>query len=163
LAPIVDIEANAVCRIIASVDKSRKCVLSMLHTGKVVRAFAIDGDDILRRVTVFAAGYVAVLAERELPGGWKTVVRVFGMDGRKVAGVEFDGEAAEWGKGEYACALSCLAVAFESRDFVLLRMPGLQVIGNFVSDCAVVAINFCRGGDAFVVSTADGKIWSFAP
>jgi hypothetical protein len=42
----------------------------MPQTGKVVRAF------VLRRVIVFAAGYVGVLAEREFPRGWNTIVRV---------------------------------------------------------------------------------------
>jgi hypothetical protein len=162
LTSIVDVEANAAARIIASVDKNRTCALSMLHSGKLLRSFPVDGDDAIRRIAVFNAGWVAVLAQAEAPDARAVVVRAFGVDGRKVGEARIGGEAKEWAKAEWACALNCIVVALAGGRVVFLRLPTLPVVAEFVADVQIVALSFCRSSDSFVVAAADGSIWTLA-
>jgi hypothetical protein len=163
LTSIVDIHASARARIIASLDKSRRCVLSMLYSGKYIRSFAVDGADVLEKVLLFSNGFVAVLSKVELPDVRKAIVRVFGIDARKLAQMEFDEKILEWTKAEFACALDALVLSFESKKCIILRIPDLSVLRTVEAEVQFMTLKFVSSTDAVLAVSADGRIWTFAP
>jgi hypothetical protein len=163
LTSIVDIAASPISRMIASVDKSRRCVLSMLYTGKYIRAFIIDGSDILERVLLFANGFITVLSKIELPDVKKAIVRVYGIDARKLAEVEFDDTVLDWAQAEFDCALDALVLSFESKRLAVLRIPDLWLMYDATAEMQLVTLVFWKAMDGILALSRDGTIYTLAP
>jgi hypothetical protein len=161
LTSIVDIDASPDARIIVSLDKSRKCVLSMLYTGKYIRSFGVDGSDVLEKVMLFSSGFIVVLSKIELPDVRKAIVRLYGLDTQKLAQVEFDDQVLDWTKAEFCCALDCIMISFVSKRCVFLEIPRLRMMLDIVTDEPFVMVKFCRAMDEFVAVAPDGKLWTF--
>jgi WD40 repeat protein len=160
LKAIVDVESNPNLKLIASLDASRQCVLSYLHSGKFLRSFVVDGTDTLQKLALFSHGFVAILSEPEVTYGQKSVIRLYGIDTRKLGDdLSFPEEVVEWAKLEYDCGLHVLAVAFRSRRFVLLRIPDLVVLYDMITDCLIIGISLLRQENSIVLTAIDGKIW----
>jgi WD40 repeat protein len=160
LKAIVDVESNPNLKLIASLDTSRQCVLSYLHSGKFLRSFVVDGTDTLQKLALFSHGFVTILSEPELTDGKKSVIRLYGIDTRKLGDdMSFHGEVLEWAKLEYDCGLHVLAIAFRNRRFMLLRIPDLEVLHDTVTDSLIIGISLLRQENSIVLTTADGEIW----
>jgi hypothetical protein len=159
VASIVDVEANANLRLIASLDKSRKCVLSMLDSGSFVRSFVVDGTDSLQKILLFSHGFIAILSAVELPASKKSVIRLYGLDARKIGNdLVFHDGVSSWCKLEYDCGLYCLAVAFTSTRLLFLRISDLSVLADQETLHPIVALNFSSEDNRIVLTTSDGTI-----
>jgi hypothetical protein len=159
LTSVIAMEANHDLRLIGSVDKSRKCILSMLYTGKFVRSFVVDGNDSIQKLKVFSNGSIVILAELELPNGMKTKIRLYGIDARKIAEVVFEEKVLKWLKAEYDCAFDCLVVSFVSGRLLFLRVPDFAVLLEAKTEMSIVTLTFWRNENAFIATDSEGKIW----
>jgi hypothetical protein len=153
LTSIVDIDVSHSAEIISSVDKERNCVLSMLSNGKRLRSFVIDGTDELQRVFIFGNGYVAFISHN--------VVRVYGIDGRKLAEETWNDKVLDWVKAEFQCALDCLVISFESKRLLVLRMPHLGVMLDIVTDVQFITLKFWRAMNSFIALAPNNTLWTF--
>jgi hypothetical protein len=124
LTSLVDVDASPRLGLIASLDKTRKCIFSWLETGLFVREFKVDGEDNLEKLALFTGGYCAVLGRTE--GG--SVIRVYGLNARTIGEAEFPEFAGESCKLEFETAVSALAVAFDGGKLRILRLPDLLVL-----------------------------------
>jgi hypothetical protein len=158
VASLVDVEANPQLRLIASVDKNRKCILSMLDTGTFVRAFAIEGDDALARLLLFSAGYLLVLSKLESAAAVTTKVRVYGINGRKIAEAAFESEIADWCRAEFDTWMSAVAIAFRKGPFVALAVPTLAVACTVHADEQIGVLAFSPQMSSFFAGTESGKV-----
>jgi hypothetical protein len=158
LAAVVDVDVNHGLRLIASLDKGRECILSMLDDGGFVRAFAVDGTDALQRVMLFAAGFVAVLGHGRAAGAPGATVRACGIDGRAIARVDFAEVAVEWCRAEFETTLSALAVAFRGGRVVVFRAPDLAVLCDVRCTEEVRLLAFAVQLNCFVAGTAAGEV-----
>ena len=111
LTSLVDVEVDAKLGLIASLDKDRNCMISMLMTGKLVRRFTIDGEDPLTKLLLFSTGTIAVLSAAELPRR-NTTVTIYSIDSAKLAEINFTEPIREWCKAEFGPGLCGIAVAF---------------------------------------------------
>jgi hypothetical protein len=98
----------------------------------------------------------------ELPNENRTIVRAFGIYGRKLGEVSYPEQIRDWAKAEYSCALNCIVLTLANGKIASLRLPGLVIIAEFVTEVQMLAINFSKGNDSFVITGMDGKVWLLA-
>jgi hypothetical protein len=113
-----------------------------------MRDFTVDGDDSLERVALFAGGYCAVVGRTE--GG--SVIRVFGLNARKIGEKEFPESAGECCKLEFDTAVSALAVAFDGAKLRILRLPDLLVLTELQCREAIQALAFSIDANCLAVA-----------
>jgi hypothetical protein len=158
LTTLVDLDADPTLRLIASLDKSGTCVLSWLPNGGLVRSFEVEGSDSLERLILFSSGFVADLSVLETPTSKNTKLLIYGIDARKVAQIDFEGDVASWAKAEFDCRLSCLIVALKNRRFFIFRIPDLEQLTQLESESVITAIVFSAHLNAAVVSESSGAV-----
>jgi hypothetical protein len=147
IASLVDVDVSPQLGIIASLDKARKCILSRIDTGAFVREFVIEGEELLERVMVFAAGYCAVQAS-----GAGGALRLFGINARKIAERRFTEEVVGWCRCEWECALSAAAIAFAGGAVRIVRMPDLEVVCEVRALEDAQALAFSPQGNCLAVA-----------
>jgi hypothetical protein len=133
-------------------------VLSWLPNGRLVRSFEIDGSDSLERLILFSSGFVAVLSVLETPTSKNTKLLIYGIDARKVAQIDFEGEVVSWAKAEFDSHLSCLIVALSSMKFFIFRIPDLEQLMELESESAITAIVFSVYLNAAIVAESSGVV-----
>jgi hypothetical protein len=160
-AAVVDVDVAPELRLIASVDDSGNCALSLMPSGRLGRVFQVSAEGIVESVLIFTGGFVAVLASRESPSGKSSVVEVFGIDATRISGVRFDAEVCAWQKAEFTGAVECLVVALADRSFMVLEMPLLGVRGTVMTPETVVNIAVDGVRNAVIVAERDGAVAVF--
>jgi hypothetical protein len=157
LASLVDVDVSPALRLVASLDKDRKCVLSLLETGQFMRSFQIEGVETLSKLILFSAPFLAVIGE--LSG--KSCVKLFGVDTRKVYESEFDGVVTVVGKAELDFGLNLMAIGFAKGRFVVVRIPDLRIVVDVQGRSDIVSVNFSPQLFAFIVATVTGDVFRF--
>jgi hypothetical protein len=158
LTSVVDVEANCSLGLVASLDKTRKCIFSMLDTGTFTRTFDVKGNDSLEKLILFSSGYLAVLSELVLANSATTTVRLYGVDTKLVCEREFDGLVAELCRVEFENALSGLAIAFKSGRLLMLRIPDLEMLFDLESQQQLNLITFSTQINALIIGTKTGEL-----
>jgi hypothetical protein len=158
LASLVDVEANPQLRLIASLDKNRKCILSMLDTGSFVRSFVVEGDDTLERIMLLSPGYLLVLSRVETAASIKTTIRAYGINTRKIAQAEFEHGVADWCRGEFETWMSTVAIAFRRGPFVILSVPSLTLACTLRPEEQIGLLAFSPQMGSFLAGTESGRL-----
>jgi hypothetical protein len=158
LSTIVDLDVNPTLRLIASLDKTRKCVFSSLDTGRFVRAFEVDGQDLLARVVLFSAGFVAIVSEVKRTEGVRSTIRLFGIDTRQICRREIEGAVSIAGKAELDFGMNVLMLGFVSGNFRVLKIPMLETVVDRSCEKEIVSVGYSSSCHAFLVSVVGGDI-----
>jgi hypothetical protein len=148
-SPVVAIAASAPLRTVASVDKARRCILSTLDGGKVVRAFAVDGTDPILRLLLAPGGFIAVAGA--------TFIKLYDLSAVKVAEIELGEAITSWTVGESYCGNVCLAVAKEF-GLTLLRIPELTIFAEIAIERRIAIVLFASHLKLFLVGTREGEV-----
>jgi hypothetical protein len=126
LTSVVDVDVSVSLGLIASLDKGRKLIFSLLRTGKFVRSVQVEGSDVLQRIILFSAGYVAVLSESGSETLRKSAIRLYGLNTIQVGAIQFDELVVEWTRAEFGPGLTGVALAFKSGRISILQLPALS-------------------------------------
>jgi hypothetical protein len=148
LTSLVDVDASPRFGLMASLDKTRKCILSWLENGLFLREFKVEGEDSLEKLTLFAGGYCAILGRTE--NG--SVIRVFGLNARKIGDIGFPEAAREWCKLEFETALSALAIGFDGGKLRILRLPDLLILSELQCREETQALAFSAQANCLAVA-----------
>jgi WD40 repeat protein len=159
LVSVVDVEVNVSLGLIASLDKARKCIFSVLQTGKFVRAFDVDGTDSLQRILLISSGFLAVLSESELDGMRKTTVRCFGLNTRNVKTVDIHEPVASWAKAELKSGINVIGIGFRNGNVVVLEVPQLRQVMTVSVGKPIVEILFAEQFTSFLIVDGEGGLY----
>ena len=165
LTSLVDIDVNPQLRIIGSLDKSRKFILSDLSSGRYIRAFELDGNDDLNKVMLISNGYIVVASKLEASdrSSATTIIRVFGLNTNQISEQRFNGRLDQWCKVELECGFDGIAFSIiENNDNKLyfLELPFLDVV--FQKDLTlrkIVSINCVSEYLMLIITDSEGKIY----
>jgi hypothetical protein len=161
LASVVAVDVSPVLRLIASLDKNRKCILSFLRTGQFARQFAVEeesSEQSFIKVMLFGGGYVAVLSSVKTADGITTVMRLYGINGKKLADFSFPEAVADCCKFETELAVSAVALAFSGGRFMLLGMPDGRVMLDIQTDQKLGLLQFVPQFGGFLAASAENEI-----
>ncbi|OHS99755.1 Beige/BEACH domain containing protein [Tritrichomonas foetus] len=162
LTSLVDIDANPTLRLIASLDKSRKLILSYLPTGRYIRAFDVKGNDELNKLMLLSNGYIVVASEFETSdrSSITTIIRVFGINTNQIAEVEFDGQMLLWCRAELDSGFDGIGLIFKNKQFVFLEIPTLKkIFQRNLPQKTIVSLNCIPQYLVFVLTDADGTVF----
>jgi hypothetical protein len=146
-APIVAVSVSPALHLVATVDRTKRCVLSMLASGKTVRSFSVDVEPVMRALLV-PEGFLAIAG-----GPNRGSIRLYDLGGQSLAQMEFADAIEDWAAGD-----EVIAVVRELGKVVLLSTPELAVIAELPWDkrgAVVVAVPKTR---AFAVCSRDGEV-----
>jgi WD40 repeat protein len=158
LTSVVDVHANAALGLIASLDKGRHCILSILNSGAFQRSFDIEGTDSLRRLMLFSGGYVAVLSQTEIGDAIVTTVRIYGVNTRKIEEVTFEESVVEWCMAEFETFVSAVAITFLSKRVVILGIPDGQILSDWQFGEVAVNVTFSARMNCFILGMKNGDL-----
>jgi hypothetical protein len=159
LTTVVDVDANASLRLVASLDKNRKCILSRLDTGGFIRSFDVPGSDSVEKVMLFSCGYLAVRSELVMAGAVKTTIRLYGVGTKLISEKEFDEVVVEWCLAEFANCEAGVVMALKSGRVLMLGVPDLAIVFEVKCEEEARLIAFSSHLNSFVVGTSVRKLY----
>jgi hypothetical protein len=154
---VVDVDADASLGLIASLDKNRKCIFSLLGSGAFQRSFQIEGNDSLQRIMLFAAGYLLVLSQADGADA-SARIRVYGVNGRKIDEILVPETVTELCPAQFATWVSVVAVGCASGRVILVTIPDCRPVADLRARDAVVSIAFSIQLNCFVVGSKNGEV-----
>jgi hypothetical protein len=132
----------------------------MLDSGSFLRSFLVDGTDSLQKILLFSHGFIAILSSVELPTSKKSVIRLYGLDARKLGNdLVFHDGVSTWCKLEFDCGLQCLAVAFTSNRLMFLRISDFSVMAEQTTLHPIIGLNFSSEDNRIIMTTSNQTIW----
>jgi hypothetical protein len=160
LTSIVGVDTSPVLRLIASLDKNRRCILSFLRNGQFVRQFVVEGkssEESFIKLMLFGGGYIAVLSSVKTPAGVTTVVRLYGLNTKKLGEFSFPEAVADCCKFETELAVSAIALVFSGGRFVLLGIPDGKVKLDIPTDKKLGLLQFVPQFGGFLATSAENE------
>jgi WD40 repeat protein len=161
LTSVVGVDLSPVLRLIASLDKNRRCVLSFLRNGQFTRQFIVEGkssEESFIKVMLLGGGYVVFLSSVKTAGGVTTVLRLYGINGRKIAEFSLPDALVDCCKFETELAVSAVALSFSGGRFVLLGMPDGRVMLDVQTDKKLGLLQFVPQFGGFLAASAENEI-----
>jgi hypothetical protein len=158
LTSIIDLDVSPTLRLIASLDKTRRCVFSNLDNGRFIRAFQIEGTDSLSTVVLFSCSFLAIIARLRGTEQASSSVRLYGIDTRKVGETVLVGEIVASGRTEFDFGMNVLMLGFRSGKFIVLRIPDLHVIVDLDCHAEIVFVRYLTHFNGFLVGVVGGAI-----
>ena len=143
LTSLVDIDANATLRLIASLDKSRKLILSYLPNGRYIRAFDIKGTDKLNKLMLMANGYIVIVSELQSTdrSSIKTIIRVFCLNSNQISEIELTGQLHLWCRIELDSGFDGIALIMKDQQLIFLEIPTLKKLFETTLHRQIMAIH----------------------
>ena len=162
LTSLVDIDANSTLRLIASLDKSRKLILSYLPTGRYIRGFDMKGNDKLNKLMLMSNGYIVVSSELDnsYRSSIKTIIIVFGINTNTLCEIENNGQLLIWCRAEFDSGFDGVGIILNGKIFAFLEIPTLKIIFQIqLSTKPIVALHCIPQCLVFILIDTDGNIY----